>query len=202
MTQETPINPIPKDRSPATVALDNLVRRKLRVSDPSNPTEIATALKSLYSGEKEVLEQEAAGLPYVKVKTIRTAGEAETTTRTELKQARQDVDRDLEALIGNASLKDIQSELRGWAHAIRQIISQGVDAARFALDPRQRDSAMASRRQLSAYARLARYVGALTPDLNLPYRQLARSLDEVGAMVLVTLGDALANAGPGGAKIR
>lgn len=200
MTQETPINPIPKDRSPTTVALDNLVRRKLRVSDPNNPTEIATALKSLYSGEKEVLEQEAAGLPYIKVKTIRTESGGATTTRTETTQALQDVDRDLEALVGNASLKDIQAELRGWAHAIRRISSGAVEAARFALDSRQRDSAMAARRQLGAYARLARYVGAMTPDLNLPYRQLAKSLDEVSAMILVTLGDALANSGPGGAR--
>jgi hypothetical protein len=37
-----------RDRSPATVALDNLMRRKLRVSDPTNANEIAAALGKLW----------------------------------------------------------------------------------------------------------------------------------------------------------
>ena len=200
-TDDTGASRLPRERSPRTVALDNLVRRKLRVSDPSNATEVATALKSFYSGEQAALEREAAGLPFFKVKTIRTdAVGADTATRIELIQAKQDVDRDLGALIAHTGLKDVQAELRGWEQSIRRIVADGTEAARFGLDPRQRDAAMAARRQLGAYARLARCVGAMTPGLNGHYRQLAKSLDEVAALIVVALGDAIAMAGTGGAR--
>lgn len=90
--------------------------------------------------------------------------------------------------------------MRGWAHNLRQVVAEGTDAARFALDPWQRDRAMAARRLLGDYARVARYVGALTPNMSIHYRQLAKSLDEVGNMILVSMGEAVAQAGHGGGR--
>ena len=72
--------------------------------------------------------------------------------------------------------------------------------ARFALDPRSRDRAMAARRLLGGYARLSRFVGALTPTLSPPYRALAKSLDEVAGVILVLMGDALAEIGYSGGR--
>ena len=58
----------------------------------------------------------------------------------------------------------------------------------------------AIRRQLGDYARLARLVGALTPVVNEEYRNLAQSLDEVSAVLLVMMGEALANTGYAGGR--
>ncbi|MDR4508926.1 MAG: hypothetical protein MRJ65_11955 [Candidatus Brocadiaceae bacterium] len=189
-----------RDRSPATVDLDNLMRRVLRVSDPTNSMQVADALGKLYEAENEAMAREASGLPYRLVPTLKTQPMATTSTGSELEQAKDDVERDLEALMNNAILKDIWSELRGWATAIRTAIAEGVNAARFSLDPRQRDKTFAIRRLLGNYARIARYVGALTPTLNQSYRKLAQSLDEVSGVLLVIMGETIANIGMGGGR--
>jgi len=76
-----------------------------------------------------------------------------------------DVNRDLLALTENSQLKDVRAELGGWARAIRSAATDGLSAARFSLDPRQRDRAFAARRHLGDFARLARFVGALSAAL-------------------------------------
>lgn len=188
------------ERSPSVMALDNLVRRKLRVSDPADAGQIADALKKIYQDESHALDQEAAGVPFLQPIEAPLRTETEAVTRVELKEAISDVNRDLTSLTNNALVKDAHPELNGWATAIRTAIADGTNAARFSLDPRQRDKAFATRRLLGGYARVARYVGALTPTQSLPYRRLAQSLDEVASVILVMMGDALANIGYSGGK--
>ncbi len=191
---------ITMDRSPNAVAMDNLVRRKLRVSDPTDAGQIADALKKIYQDESHALDQEAAGVPFLQPIQAPLRAETETASRAELTEAISDVNRDLTSLANNALLKDVHPELNGWATAIRSAIAEGTNAARFSLDPRQRDKAFAVRRLLGGYARVARYVGALTPTQSPPYRSLAQSLDEVASVILVMMGDALANIGYSGGK--
>ena len=126
--------------------------------------------------------------------------QAPTSSQTELQQALDDVERDLRELTTNNLLKDITPELEGWAAAVRSAITEGVTAGRFALAPRQRDKASAIRRQIGEYARMARLVGALTPTLSPVYRKFAQSLDEVAAVLLVLMGEALANLGFSGGR--
>jgi hypothetical protein len=126
--------------------------------------------------------------------------QAPTSSEAELQQAIDDVERDLQELTTNSLLKDITPELAGWATAIRSAIAEGTTAARFALDPRQRDKAFAMRRQLGDYARMARLVGALTPTVSPTYRKFAQSVDEVSAVLLVLMGEALANVGFSGGR--
>jgi hypothetical protein len=161
---------------------------------------VAAALRDRYADDRAALEQEAAGLPFFKVTRIDRSLPAEDTTRAEERQAKDDVHQDLTAMTANALLKDIHPELRGWSQTIREAVAEGTSAARFALDPWQRDRAMAARRLLGDYARVARYVGALTPNMSIHYRQLAKSLDEVANVILVALGDALAHIGYGGGR--
>jgi hypothetical protein len=191
---------ITMDRSPNAVAMDNLVRRKLRVSDPTDAGQIADALKKIYQDESHALDQEAAGVPFLQPIQAPLRAETETASRAELTEAISDVNRDLTSLANNALLKDVHPELNGWATAIRSAIAEGTNAARFSLDPRQRDKAFAVRRLLGGYARVARYVGALTPTQSPSYRSLAQSLDEVASVILVMMGDALANIGYSGGK--
>lgn len=195
----TPV-PSPKDRSAIAVTVDNILRRRLRISDPRSSAEVADALRRVYVADNLALEREASGLPFAGTlarppRTVDTA-----PSGSELDQATDDVARDLDALVKNSQLKDIEPELQGWWQAIRGLIAEGTAAARVALDPRSRDRAFAARRQLGDYARLARFVGALTCGHQQAYRRLAQSLDEVSALILVLAGESLARIGFGGGR--
>jgi hypothetical protein len=191
----------PNGRSPIAVKLDNLIRSKLRVSNPYDPMEIADGLTRFYRGAAEHKRLEEAGLPFYQVQVVQppmpaTAG----PSRFELDQARSDVSTDLSQLIQNQLTKDIVPELRGWQSAIDNIIADGAEAAPLSLDPRMRDRGFQARRLLGDYARVARFVGALTPSLNDNFRALGRSLDEVSAVLMVLMGDAIANIGFSGGR--
>src|SRR4051812_1110518 len=194
--------PIVRDRTPVAVTVDNLIRRRLRIGDPSNPQEIAQGLRRLFAPEARSLDLEAKGLPLLPPTALMPSPVPVQAGPSggELDQALGDVERDLRPLLTDSQLKDIQPELQGWAQAIRGIVADGLAAARIALDPRARDRAMGTRRQLGDYARLARFVGALTYGRNLAYRHLAQSLDEVAAMILVLIGESLAGIGFGGGR--
>jgi hypothetical protein len=188
----------PPGGSQQRLALDNLLRRELKVGDPNDPAQIADALMTRYQEDPRAraIAQEALGLPFLlPVQRQAPTGLAPTSSTAEWQQAVSDVERDLQELTTNALLKDVTPELQGWAQAIRSAIAEGVNAARFGLDSRQRDKAFAIRRQLGDYARMARLVGALTPSVNRNYRSFAQSLDEVSAVLLVMMGEALANVG-------
>ena len=200
-----PQNPnglVPRDRTPVAVTVDNLIRRRLRIGDPTSPQDVADGLRKLFTGDARALDLEAKGLPLLSPTVMLPAARmAEASpSGTELDQATGDVERDLRALTTDSQLKDIEPELLGWGQAIRGIVADGIAAARIAIDPRSRDRAMGARRQLGDYARLARFVGALTCGQNQAYRRLAQSLDEVGAMILVLIGESLARIGFGGGR--
>lgn len=191
---------LPPDRR---LALDNLLRRELRVGDPNNPEQIANALLERYrqNPRTQAIRQEAQGLPFLQATPLPTATPSQTTsTAAEWRQACDDIERDLAGLTTDAILKDVTPELRGWAQAIRNGLQEGYNAARFALDPHQRDKAFAMRRQLNDYARLARLIGSHTPAMISYYRSLAKSLDEAANLLLVLMGESLANIGFGGGR--
>lgn len=193
----------PVTSSTQRVALDNIIRRELKVGDPNDPKQVAEALLTRYKDtpRAQAISQEAKGLPFLLAAPMPAmVPQAATSSDAELQQAKDDVDRDLQELTTNALLKDVTPELQGWAQGVRSAIQEGTVAARFALDPRQRDKAFAIRRQLGDYARMARLVGALTPTLSVTYRKFAQSLDEVAAVILVTMGESLANVGFNGGR--
>jgi hypothetical protein len=189
--------------SRAQLALDNLLRRELRVGDPRNPQQIAKALYERYQSEPRAraIQSEAEGLPFLRsVPRFAPAAAENTATSVDLKQAMSDVDKDLENLARNNLLKDIDAELGGWSDGIRSAAQEGVNAARFGLDPRNRDRAIGMRRTLGDYARLSRLVGSLNPSATHEFRSLAQSIDEVCAMILVMLGESMANNGFAGGR--
>jgi hypothetical protein len=189
--------------SPGRMALDNLIRRELKVSDPNDSKLVAEALFSRYKDTPRAaaIAREAQGVPFLmNAPTAVPMAQVMRSSDTEWKQAVDDVERDLTALMDNAILKDIRPELQGWAMAIRSAIGDGMNAARYALDARRRDVAFGIRRTLGDYARMARLVGILTPGMNINYRKLAQSLDEVSAVLLVMMGEAIANVGFNGGR--
>ena len=188
----------PLGSSIARTAMDNLIRRELKVSNPNDSAEIAQALLSRYKGTPKAtaIAREAQGVPFLlESSSAAPVQQGELSSETELQQAMKDVDRDLQELTTNAVLKDITPELQGWAMSIRSAITDGVNAARFAIDSRQRDKAFGIRRVLGDYARIARLIGALTPTVNVNYRKLAQSLDEVAAVLLVKMGESISSIG-------
>jgi len=192
---------VPSSRSPIAVKLDNLIRSRLRVSNPYDPIEVADGLTRFYRGAAEHKRLEEAGLPFYQVQVVQPPRpEMAGPSRFELDQARSDVGKDLDSLLQNQLTKDIVPELRGWQSAIDNIIADGAEAAPLSLDPRMRDRGFQARRLLGDYARVARFVGALTPAINDNFRALGRSLDEVAAVLMVLMGDAIANIGFSGGR--
>ena len=190
-------SPLPRDTSTTRVALDNLLRRELKVSDPNDPKQVAEALRTRYKETPRAIaiNREAEGVPFLLApSTPMSMMQAPTSSDAEMQQAMDDVERDLKELTTNAILKDVTPELQGWATAIRSGMTEALNSARFALDSHQRDKTFGIRRTLGDYARLSRLVGALSSQVvNVNYRNLAQSIDEVTAVLLVMMGEALAN---------
>jgi hypothetical protein len=196
-------NAIPPVPNSQMLAIDNLIRRELKVGDPRDPQQIAQALADRYQSDvrTQAIEGEAQGMPFLRTSAIRpSAPPPLAATNIDLNQARYDVDTDMARLLDDNQSKDIRPELEGWQQVIVRSIDEGVAAARLSMDTRQRDKAFAMRRQLGDYARLARMIGVLTPDLNRSFRDLGQSLDEASAVILVLMGEALANLGFAGGR--
>ncbi|WP_137896596.1 hypothetical protein [Ramlibacter sp. 2FC] len=194
-------NPAPNARP--RMDLDNLLRRELRIGDPNDPQQIAQALSERYQSDlrAQSIEGEARGLPFLRTPQLRpSAPPPPQATNVDLEQARSDVQSDMHQLVSHNLTKDIRPELEGWQQVIHRAIDDGVQAARAGLDPVKRDVTFGMRRQLGEYARLSRLIGALTPALNRQFRNLAQSLDEVCAVMLVLMGESMANLGFSGGR--
>ncbi len=187
-------------RSATAITVDNLLRRRLRVSDPHSARDIADGLRRTFVTDSQAERRETTGLPTLPMLPMGETPAAAGPLSVEVTQAHGDVDRDLRALIENSQLKDIEAELDGWSQAIRAYVEDGLSSAKLALDPRARDRALSARRTLGDYARMARLIGTMTPSFSLPYRRLAQSLDEISALILVTAGESLASLGLGSGR--
>jgi hypothetical protein len=189
----------PSSVSSVNLALDNMIRSQLKVSDPRNPKEIARALLDYYKDlpQAAAIAEEAQGLPFLQGPMPQTMLPAprSTSSDTEFGIARNDVEKALVDLSTNPLTADVVPEMQGWGQSIRDAVEETSNAARQGLDPSQRDKVIAIRRQLGEYARMARFVGALAPGMTQNYRRLGQSLDEVSAVSLVMLGEALASVG-------
>ena len=187
---------VSQPRSNTTIAVDNLLRKVLRVSDPRDPDQIANALLSRYPDEADKDLREREGYAYSSDNDYTPPAAPNTgASSAELAQAQDDLDRDIQTLSTASQLKDIRVEMEGWGRAIRRIGTNGIAAARLALDSANVDRAMAARRSLAEYARLARYVGTLTEGSSLIFRSFAQSCDVYGALTLVAIGEGYAASG-------
>jgi hypothetical protein len=180
------------------LAIDNMLRNALRVSDPRDPKQIAQGLASYYQDlpQTAAISQEAAGLPFQQTRALPMAMSRQpSSSDTEFNIANGDVEKALMDLASNALTADITPEMQGWADSIRVAIAEAKVAAVGGLDPTNRDKVIAMRRQLGEYARMARFVGSMSPGMVQNFRRLGRGLDEVSAVLLVMLGESLASVG-------
>ncbi|WP_138468875.1 hypothetical protein [Poseidonocella sp. HB161398] len=184
--------------SNVSTRLDNLMRQTLMLSDPNDPGEVARALARRFRGGAARLESDRTGLPAQVISLAAAPAEFASPSTAELIQARDDLERDLASLVSAPQLKDIRPELQGWQRALPEILERGANSARQSIHEGHRATAMAVRQELGDYARLARLLGATTPEFNGAYRSLAKSLDEGAAMMVVLAGEAIAGRGFGG----
>ena len=157
----------PSNASSINLALDNMIRSQLKVSDPRNPKEIAQALLSYYRDlpQAMAITEEAQGLPLTPIPLLPAAPARPTSSDAEFNIAKNDVEKALVDLSTNPLTADITPEMQGWGQSIREAVEETSIAARQGLDPSQRDKVIAIRRQLGEYARMARFVGAMAPGM-------------------------------------
>ena len=198
------MNATSRSRSARTVAVDNFLRKTLRVGDPRNPDEIAKALLDRYPREADRVRRESEGYAHSSQFILPTPPQIGLASVAELTQAQDDLERDLQSLTGASQLKDIRVELTGWGRSVRQTATDGLAAARLALDSVNYNRALTARRALGEYARLARYVGALNDSSGSYFRRFAQSCDVMAGLILVGIGESLAASGitPGAAMVR
>ncbi len=182
-------------RSQGALTVDNVFRRMLKVANPRDPDEVAKALLARYADDAQKIKREQAGVPISSYQLAALAGQVSGPLSSEIRQATDDLERDLGALVSDIQLKDIAPELRGLSEAVRDAAAMGLEAAKLALDPAQRDRAFAARRTLGDYARLTRMLGALTSCATALYCRVSQSMDMCGNLILVGAGEALAAAG-------
>jgi hypothetical protein len=180
------------------LAIDNMLRNQLRVSNPRDPKQIAQGLAAYYQDLPQTvgINQEAAGLPFQQTRALPMAPPRQpSSSDAEFGIANGDVEKALQDLGSNPLTNDIAPEMQGWSDSIRVAVAEGKAAAQAGLDPTNRDKVIAMRRQLGEYARMARFVGSLSPGMTQNFRRLGRGLDEVAAVLLVILGESLASVG-------
>jgi hypothetical protein len=180
------------------LAVDNMLRNQLRISNPRDPKQIAQGLAAYYQDLPQTvgINQEAAGLPFQQTRALPMAAPRQpSSSDTEFNIANGDVEKALQDLGSNPLNADIVPEMQGWGDSIRVAIAESKIAAMGGLDPTNRDKVMAMRRQLGEYARMARFVGSMSPGMTQNFRRLGRGLDEVSAVLLVMLGESLASVG-------
>ncbi len=183
-------------RSPQTVLVDNVLRRELRLSDPNDPAQISAALLNLYPTVSDQMARERAGFSYSDAPSLApVVPQQGGATSAEVGQARDDLERDCTTMTTSSELKDVQIELSGWARAVQQATTDGLAAGQLSLDMVQFDRAISARRTLEDYARLARYVGAMSGDTSPYFRHFAQSCDVMGGLILVSMGEGMAASG-------
>jgi hypothetical protein len=186
----------PKPSSPQTTMVDDMIRRALSISNPWNPDQVAAALLQRYPDVARLEQDERAGLSHSSLPAAASAaGAGGGAVGAELIQVGNDLDRDLLALATASQLKNIDSELAGWGRVIRSIVADGLAAAHEAFDASAFNRVLAARSDFREYARIARFVGALSDGCGGLFRSLAQSLDSYSGVMLVVAANTIESSG-------
>ena len=185
----------PQDRAPPQKTVEAVLRRALKISDPRNVEELSRGLLLRYGRDALLIEREKKGLPFSVVADFQGKSELVSAKRPDVADAESDLERVLGEIARDPSLAEIAAEMRGWAGAIHAAAADGLASARFALDPHSSDRAMTARRTLGDYARVSRYAAALASCGGNAFCRLAQACDALASLILVLLGDGLADAG-------
>ena len=183
------------DRVPQQNAVETVLRRTLKISNPRNLEELSKGLLRRYSNDAMLMDRERKGLPYTIYADTNLALDRNTNKRPEVIDAQNDLERVLGEIASDPALAEISGEMRGWAKAIRSATAEGLNSAPFALDQLASDRALSARRALGDFARISRYTAAMSSCDGQVFCRLAQVCDAVASLILVLMGDAMAEAG-------
>lgn len=184
-----------------TRLLDDLLRRKLKVGNPSDVGEMLKALQGLYPDKSAAILAEGLGLP-VTTALAMAPGNAPANTQAMRSFASAEYDtvltemqNDFSAIVNAAENRDYSVELNGWQSSSAREYAEGAAAARLAQDPGQRERALLGIRRLNEYAFAIRFFGTTTGESFWDFRRVATTLDNAADNLRILIGESLYDVG-------
>ena len=172
--------------------LDDLIRRKLKVGDPSNVQEVTRALRVMYPKTAASSDAEARGFSPLSGALTSAPVELGLSQNDDLyEETLAQLREDLGVLVKAANNRDIDAELRGYEMELPRELSAAVAAARLSLDPAQRDAALLGILRLNERAHELRQLGLRSSQSFFDYRRAATTADTAADVVRVAIGEAL-----------
>jgi hypothetical protein len=184
-----------------TRLLDDLLRKKLKVGNPSDVNEMLKALQGLYPEKTAAIQAEGLGLPPTTALALVTppsntvATPSKSFANAEYDNVLTAMQNDFTAVVNAAENRDYNIELAGWQSASLREYAEGSQGARFAQDPGQRERALLAIRRLNEYALNIRVFGTTTGESFWDFRRLATTLDNGADNVRILIGEALYDVG-------
>jgi hypothetical protein len=184
-------------------ALDELLRRKLKVGNPSDVTEMLRALQARYPDKDALLTAESLGFAATALPSTAlappsgAAGPRRSFSAAEYETVLSDMKADFATVVSAPSNRDIGVEISGWRDLLLKEYAEGSAGARLAQDAGKRERALLAVRRLNEYAWVARLIGIPMGELYWDFRRLAVTLDNAADIVRILIGEALYEVGLG-----
>ena len=197
-------NPVQDFAADGTRLVDELLRRKLKVGNPSDVEEMVRALAARYPDKDAANAAESMGLPPTAALALVTSASTTASAAPQKSFAGAEYDlvlgqmqNDFNTIVNAAENRLINVELGGWQSASLREYAEGTSAARLAQDPGQRERAFLAVRRLNEYALAVRVFGTTTGESFWDFRRLATTLDNAADVLRIGIGETLYDVGLG-----
>lgn len=179
--------------------VDEIMRHRLRITNPRDPKEVAAALERAYPEASQKLRRQSRGLP-VELGPSAEAAPVRVATCTlgerEAERVMTKLEMDLNALVAAVGNRDRWPEMSGQGYTLRADFAEAVAEARGAQDPAKLDRAALVMSKFIDHAFAAREQGSeMGREVQPLYRRLANTLDEAVRVTRVIAGEALYSGG-------
>jgi hypothetical protein len=185
-----------------TRLIDDLLRKKLKVGNPSDVGEMLKALQGMYPEKTAAIHAEGLGLPpttaLARVDALPSAQSmvpAKSFASGEYDVVMSQLQTDFQTVIKAQENREYDVELGGWQSASLREYSDGAAAARSSQDPGHRERALLAIRRLNEFALNVRVFGTTTGESFWDFRRLATSLDNAADMLRILIGESLYDVG-------
>ncbi len=183
-----------------TRTLDELLRRKLKIGNPSDVGEMLRALQERYPDRAAASVAESMGLPQTSTglafaTPAAVQAQPKSVGNVEYGTVAAQLKSDFAVVVDAPSERDIGVELAGWRDYLLKEFGDGAAAAGLAQDAAQRERAQLAVRRLNEFAWLARLVGIAMGEQYWDFRRLGTSLDNAADIVRILIGEALYDVG-------
>lgn len=183
-----------------TRMLDDLLRKKLKVGNPSDVGEVLKALQGMYPEKTAAIHAESLGLPPTTalarvVPSAQPMVAAKSFASGEYDVVLSQMQADFSNVIKAQECREFDVELGGWQSASLREYNEGAVAARSSQDPGQRERALLAVRRLNEFSFNVRVFGTTMGESFWDFRRLATTLDNAADMLRILIGEALYDVG-------